>query len=98
MSAPRSSFIRSVALALFALTLPASLFAGLLSGSNPNLLVNGDFSDGTKGWDFNAHLKQGRAVADPAETHERRPSVRIENLGADDSHLSQKVAVKPATR
>jgi hypothetical protein len=98
MESPRRSFLRLLALALLALTFPSSLLAAIQSGSNPNLLVNGDFAGGTKGWVFNAQLKQGQVVADPAETHAGSPSVRIDNLGADDSHLSQKVAVKPATR
>ncbi len=98
MDSPRRRFLRSLALALLALTFPAQNFAALQSDSNPNLLVNGDFAEGTKGWTFNAHFKQGQVEADPAEPHAGSPSVRIDNLGADDSHLSQKVAVKPLTR
>jgi len=98
MESPRRSFIRPLVLALLAVAFPSLLFAGLQSGSNPNLLVNGDFADGVKGWEFNAQLKQGQAAADPAETHAGSASVRIDNLGFDDSHLSQKVAVKPMTR
>lgn len=98
MESPRRSLLRSLVLASLTLTFPSLVPAALISGPNPNLLVNGDFADGTKGWDFRAHLKQGQVVADSVETHAGHPSVRIENLGADDSHLSQKVAVKPATR
>jgi len=42
--------------------------------------------------------KQDRRRADATESTEGHPSVRIDNLGADDSHLKPEVTVKPATR
>jgi hypothetical protein len=98
MNSRLRNFSRLLIAALAAFALPCASFAALQDGPKPNLLKNGDFAQGTDGWDFNAHLKQGKATADPVEKHDGKPSVRIDNLGADDSHLSQKVAVKPATR
>ena len=98
MHSPRRSFCQRLAATLLAVILPSLAFAAVPDGSKPNLLVNGDFSKGIEGWEFNSNRKQGQATPDDTEKHEGHPSVRIDNLGADDSHLSQKVTVKPATR
>src|SRR3954463_6431976 len=98
MNLARRSFAQGLTAALLTVALSSFAFAAVSDGSKPNLLVNGDFSKGIEGWDFNANRKQGQATPDAAEKHEGHPSVRIDNLGADDSHLSQKVTVKPATR
>lgn len=40
----------------------------------------------------------GAALTDPAEIHDGKPSLKIENIALDDTSLKQKVKVKPATR
>jgi len=40
----------------------------------------------------------GQPAPDPAETHDGKPSIRLENISYDDAALWQKVKVKPATR
>jgi hypothetical protein len=41
---------------------------------------------------------QGAAPTDPADTHDGKPSLKIENISDDDTAVKQKVTVKPATR
>ncbi len=101
MNTSRRILTRLLVAGVLILTLPSPSPAGLREepgDANPNLLQNGDFSKGTEGWKFNAHFKQGKAEADPAVSHDGKPSVRIENFTPDDSHLSQVVPVKPGTR
>src|SRR4051812_5350724 len=97
MDSSRRVFIPLVAAFILAtaLSLPALGQAGADKG---NLLTNADFAKGVEGWEFNAHHKVGQVTADPAEKRDGKPSVRIDNASPDDSTLSQKVAVKPATR
>jgi hypothetical protein len=40
----------------------------------------------------------GSAALDPADIHDGKPSLKIENISDDDTVLKQKVQVKPATR
>src|SRR4051794_11764763 len=101
MKASQRTVTRLLVAGIIALTLPYRSLAGLAfepGDANPNLLQNGDFSNGTEGWMFNAHNKQGKVQADSSVSHDGKPSVRIDNVTADDSHLSQVVAVKPGTR
>ena len=101
MNTSRRTFTQLLVAGAFAVALPCSSLAALLTDlgdASPNLLQNGDFSKGTEGWTFNAHNKQGKVGADASVTHDGKPSVRIDNVTADDSHLSQVVAVKPGTR
>jgi len=81
------------------LTLAGSAaFAQETSDSTKNLLVNGDFQNGTDGWTFEPYKKKGTMTLDADEKHLDKPSVRIDNPEDEDSHLKQKVAVEPETR
>ena len=66
--------------------------------NSSNLLVNGEFEDGMKGWSVEAWARKGRAEVDSEERHEGHPSLRIFNSAADNTFVSQKVSVKPSTR
>jgi hypothetical protein len=84
-----------------ALLLPLDLTAGLVREAAedlPNLLVNNSFEDGKTGWEFTSWAKRSNLVVDNTEKHRGHPSVRLQNVGADDSFARQKVAVKPHTR
>ncbi|MBL7044563.1 MAG: carbohydrate binding domain-containing protein [Pirellulaceae bacterium] len=63
-----------------------------------NLLTNGDFEDGTTGWNpFWSRTDQGRSEFDDKTVHGGKQSVRIEHEGAEDWSLQQleALAVKP---
>jgi len=66
--------------------------------STKNLLVNGDFTKGTEGWTLNATQKVGKMPIDETEKHGEKPSLRIDNIAGDDTHLKQTVTVEPETR
>lgn len=98
MNLSRRTFSRLLAAAILVATVPHSGSSQQTAGGKANLLSNGDFSKGVDGWNFDPHLKKGQVVVDPSELRNGKPTIRIENIAPDDSTLSQKVSVKPATR
>jgi hypothetical protein len=75
------------------------------AGTNPvvpseeiNLFENGSFEKGTEGWTLNSNKNVGKMAIDPKENYHGRPALRIDNAQPDDTHVLQKVAVKPHTR
>ena len=63
-----------------------------------NLLVNGAFENGLKGWVLHSNGGPiGAMTIDSAEQHANRPTLRVENAEACDTIVGQKVAVKPNT-
>ena len=63
-----------------------------------NLLVNGNFERGTRGWELIAFGKTGKMTIDAEELLEGKPTLRIENFQGDHSFVRQIVKGKPNTR
>jgi carbohydrate binding protein with CBM4/9 domain len=63
-----------------------------------NLLTNPTFEKGLDGWSAHANKGKGVVTVDKAELKDGKPTLRIENLGGDDTMVSQMVKVKPLTR
>jgi hypothetical protein len=63
-----------------------------------NMLVNGDFTAGLKGWTPHANKDTGTAMMDNAVLHTNRPTLRIDNVKPDDTIVGQRVDVNPNTR
>jgi hypothetical protein len=83
-----------------------ALAAGLLSGSlysqeapakGTNLFTNAAFAEGTQGWNVKAATGCIAEVTD-SEMRDGKPSLRITNPKGADTHVTQKIAVKPNTR
>ena len=70
----------------------------IVSGPRINLLKNANFEKGMEDWEVGSGRKLGTAMVDPAVMRNGKVSIRIENSGADDCHVKQKVTVKPMTR
>ena len=66
--------------------------------SGPNLLANGNFEDGTKGWELIAFGKKGTMAIDTKELFDGKPTLRIDNLDGDHSFVRQILKGKPNTR
>lgn len=79
---------------------PSRVFwsAGNAADRNDNLLVNASFEKGTDGWQLRAFASKGQMAVDLNEKHGASGSLRIENSGADDTFVGQKVVVKPPAR
>jgi hypothetical protein len=75
-----------LALAFLCLTLSAALAEDAAPKLGPNLVRNGDFSQGSKvpsGWHWGTTLGcEGAAALDPAVTHDDHPSVRLSRTTA----------------
>jgi hypothetical protein len=62
-----------------------------------NLFKNASFSEGLQGW--NAKVKPDSvAEIDNAELRDGKPTLKIANPKGADTHVTQKIAVKPSTR
>jgi len=68
------------------------------TAGSKNLLSNGDFTNGTEGWEFHAYEQRGKMSIDENEKHGNKPSVRVDHIGEDTSKLKQTVTVEPETR
>jgi hypothetical protein len=66
--------------------------------NEPNLLANGNFEDGTKGWELIAFGKKGTMAIDTKELFEGKPTLRIDNIEGDHSFVRQILKGKPNTR
>jgi hypothetical protein len=64
----------------------------------PNLLINGNFDEGTKGWGFFNWGKKSKMEMDEEELHDGRPTLRVENLESCHSYVRQIIHAKPNTR
>ncbi len=95
-SSPPPSFARATAL-WFVAFLNCFSFS-LCAAEKDNLLVNGSFAMGTQGWQLRAFASKGTMADDPDVKHGVHGSLRVENSGADDTFVGQKVTVKPLTR
>lgn len=96
---PFSSRIVHVATAALACVFSVTLLHAQQSGSGRvDLLTNSDFENGMQGWEFSAYHKKGTAAVDTEVKRSGNASLRIDNLAADDSHLTQTLKVKPKTR
>lgn len=76
----------------------AALAAKDAAANERNLLANGDFKDGTQGWELIAFGKKGKMAIDTKELFEGKPTLRIENAEGDHSFVRQIVKGKPNTR
>jgi len=63
-----------------------------------NLIKNGNFENGTDGWELFADAKKAKLSVDSQELHNGKPTLRIDSAEADHSFFNQKVTVKPHTR
>jgi hypothetical protein len=63
-----------------------------------NLFNNPNFENGTDGWTLTLWEKRGAIGIDPNESHNGKPSLRIDNPDSEHSLVNQKVTVKPHTR
>ncbi|MDB6075867.1 MAG: dolichyl-phosphate-mannose--protein O-mannosyl transferase [Verrucomicrobiaceae bacterium] len=67
-----------------------------------NLILNGDFEQGLKGWALNSNAGpeggEGTMAIDDTQKHANRASLRVDNVKAVDTLVKQKVPVKPNTR
>lgn len=64
----------------------------------PNLLANGNFEDGIKGWELIAFGKKGTMAIDTKELFVGKPTLRIDNIEGDHSFVRQILKGKPNTR
>jgi hypothetical protein len=64
----------------------------------PNLLTNGNFDEGTKGWGFFNWGKKSKMEIDEQELHDGRPTLRVENLEACHSYVRQIIHARANTR
>jgi hypothetical protein len=98
----RMEFLAAIAglafISSMALGQDGSLPLGQDTAAAKNLLVNGSFEKGLDGWTVDAHEKHGQATIDSTEMREGKPTLRVENAGADDTHVKQKITVEPNTR
>jgi len=68
------------------------------TASERNLLTNGNFERGTRGWELIAFGKKGTMAIDTEELFEGKPTLRIDNIEGDHSFVRQIVTGKPNTR
>jgi hypothetical protein len=66
--------------------------------NGPNLFQNGDFANGTAGWELCNWGRDGRMEIDAHELHDGKPSLRVENLEPGHTFIRQLVAGKPKTQ
>jgi hypothetical protein len=76
----------------------AALVSTDAAANERNLLANGDFEHGTRGWELIAFGKKGKMAIDTKELFEGKPTLRIDNVGGDHSFVRQIVKGKPNTR
>jgi hypothetical protein len=78
---------------------PLQLIALKVAPENePNLVANGNFADGTKGWELIAFGKKGTMAIDTKELFDGKPTLRIDNIEGDHSFVRQILKGKPNTR
>lgn len=63
-----------------------------------NLLTNGNFEKGTKGWEFLNWGKKSKMEMDEHELHDGKPTLRVENLDSCHSYVRQIIQAKPNAR
>jgi len=69
-----------------------------LAERKANLLTNGNFEEGTKGWDFFNWGKISKMEIDEDERYEGKPTLRVENYDSCHSYVRQIIQAKPNTR
>lgn len=65
-----------------------------------NLLSNGSFAEGTEMWEMSTWNREveTRMVIDKKVLFHDKPTLRVTNAALNDTHIAQKVKVKPFTR
>lgn len=95
-------FCRLYFVGLAATMMMMAALAGSCLAQQPDrkldLLKNGSFEKGLEGWQTTSHRKNSKIEIDKVELYKGQPTLKIDNLGADDSLAMQKVTVKPMTR
>jgi hypothetical protein len=68
-------------------------------GGKENLFTNASFDQSLEGWRIDVQKDTGNTVeVDKTELREGRPTLKLNNVKGGDTHLLQKVTVKPNTR
>lgn len=70
------------------------------SSADDNLLANGSFEKGSNKWEMTTHdhSVEVKMVVDKKMLFHDKPTLRVTNPGVTDTHIAQKVKVKPNTR
>jgi hypothetical protein len=77
---------------------PAAPAAAAPEAVSSNLFKNPNFENGTNEWKLTTWGKTGKITIDPTESHNGKPSLRVENPDPQHTLVNQKVTVKPNTR
>jgi hypothetical protein len=90
----------AVVLALFSVLglLRCSSHGQEAAGPRANLLTNGSFQDGLKGWTIHLGDRQATIQIDPTVTRNGHPTVRIDQPNVSDTSVFQKVTLKTRSR
>ncbi len=97
MTSSALSSLRVGSLALLLLTCMGGVGRAQLPGKE-NLFTNGNFEKGTEGWPLTVHEKKGTMSVDDTERYQGKATLKVQNVGVDDTLVIQKVTVKPHTR
>jgi hypothetical protein len=89
---PRIAFLAAVTSLI-----PLTGYAQEKPSGKENLFTNASFSEGMQGWNLKVKPDSSAAV-DNAELREGKPTLRISNPKGADTHVTQKITVKPGTR
>lgn len=64
----------------------------------PNMLTNGDFEKGLRGWEIDSWKDTGTHKIDKKETYRGNPTLRLDSKDPDHTMATQVIAVEPNTR